>query len=395
MYFLAGVADAEILKGTESFATAKTLIDSSIIIGVSAEDVRAGKGAKLYGKYFHTSTFDLKLSDAMFKMECIAANVGADLELGGDVFKIEELTLKQGKNNIILKETPVSMTQGGKVYIYYKKSTDHSFKVITGDGSNTVNIVIDKEGVYCIKYLYKNESAHKVVINANFTPNTLSIYLTANLYEGDANNISTSTKVGTVTIKVPRFLLSGSQEIAMSMTGAANTPLEGSALATNGEGCNGEGIYAEIIEVIEDRTYNDLTMIKIESDEVGIVIFSKQEEKIRVYGRFLDTGLAILDNSLLKYKVENKSIFTIIDGVITPLKTGSTLLTVSINEDVYDTVLVTIILDDEPSGPDDPAVDLDDGLIYAGISEDGTSIYLMISDLNTLDDSDDIYLSYC
>jgi len=38
MYFLAGVADAEIFKGTESFATAKTLIDSSIILRVSTED---------------------------------------------------------------------------------------------------------------------------------------------------------------------------------------------------------------------------------------------------------------------------------------------------------------------------------------------------------------------
>ena len=67
--FLAGVANAEIFKGNDLFSTAKTLIDSSITIGVSAEDIRAGQGAKLYGKYFHTSTFDLKMTDAMFRLE--------------------------------------------------------------------------------------------------------------------------------------------------------------------------------------------------------------------------------------------------------------------------------------------------------------------------------------
>ena len=264
MYFLAGVADAEIFKGTESFATAKTLIDSSITIGVSAEDIRAGKGAKLYGKYFHTSTFDLKLSDAMFKLEYIAANVGADLELGGDVFRMEEFVVDGEERGVKLSDAPVSMTAGGKIYVYYKKDTEEYFKAVEHE-AETIDFDIpgDEKGIYCVKYLYTNESARKVVINANFIPDTLSIYLTANLYAGDANNISTGTKVGTVTIKVPRFLLSGSQEIAMSMTGAANTPLEGSALATQGKGCDSEGIYAEIIEVIEGRTYKDLKMLRI------------------------------------------------------------------------------------------------------------------------------------
>ena len=81
--------------------------------------------------------------------------------------------------------------------------------------------------------------------------------LTSNLYAGDDKNPATGTKVGTVTIKVPRFLLSGSQELSMNMTGASTTPFEGSALASNASGCDGEGIYAEIIEVIEGRNWLD------------------------------------------------------------------------------------------------------------------------------------------
>jgi len=129
-YFLAGVADAEIFKGTDSFATAKTLIDSSITIGVSAEDIRAGKGAKLYGKYFHTSTFDLKLSDAMFKLEYIAANVGAELELGGDVFRMEEVKVTADDRDVTLADAPVALNAGGDIYVYYKKDTEEYFKSV-------------------------------------------------------------------------------------------------------------------------------------------------------------------------------------------------------------------------------------------------------------------------
>jgi hypothetical protein len=299
-YFLAGVADAEIFKGTESFATAKTLIDSSITIGVSAEDIRAGKGAKLYGKYFHTSTFDLKLSDAMFKMEYIAANVGADLELGGDVFRMEEHIVDEaGDASIKLDKMPKPMVAGGNVYVYYKKATEDYFKAIKlVEPTQDVTIKGAEKDTYCVKYLYENDAARKVVINANFTPDTLCVYLTANLYAGDTGNISTGTRVGTVTIKVPRFLLSGSQEIAMSMTGAANTPLEGSALATKGEGCEGEGIYAEIIEVIEAQKISDIEVLIVDGAE-ELEALEGEEFELKVYGRYPDSAPILIPNDKL------------------------------------------------------------------------------------------------
>ena len=246
--FLAGVADARIFRNNELFATAKTLVDSSISIGVSTEDIRAGKGAKLYGKYFHTSTFDLKLNDAMFKLEYIAANVGADLKIGGDVFKTIDLKTTDFENKTFDEAQP--LVAGENIYIYIRKSTDTDFKTyILGDDKKPINFTPDEDSTYCVEYLYTNDNARKLIVNANFTPDTVSVYLDANLYSGDDKNPSTGTKIGTITIKVPRFLLNGTQEISMSMTGAANTPFEGSALAANAEGCEGEGIYAEIIEI--------------------------------------------------------------------------------------------------------------------------------------------------
>ena len=262
--FLAGVADARIFRNNELFATAKTLVDSSISIGVSAEDIRAGKGAKLYGKYFHTSTFDLKMTDAMFKLEYIAANVGAELEIGGDVFKTVELKTADFTTKTFADAKP--MVAGGATYVYVKKSTETEFKTYALNGEHKIaGFTPDENSTYCVEYLYTNDNARKLVVKANFTPDTVSVYLDANLYSGDDKNPSTGTKIGTITIKVPRFLLNGTQEISMNMTGAANTPFEGSALAANAEGCEGEGIYAEIVEIVEGANWaNQIVGLKID-----------------------------------------------------------------------------------------------------------------------------------
>ena len=302
--FLAGVADARIFRNNELFATAKTLVDSSISIGVSAEDIRAGKGAKLYGKYFHTSTFDLKMTDAMFKLEYIAANVGAELEIGGDVFKTVELKTADFTTKTFADAKP--MVAGGATYVYVKKSTETEFKTYALNGEHKIaGFTPDENSTYCVEYLYTNDNARKLVVKANFTPDTVSVYLDANLYSGDDKNPSTGTKIGTITIKVPRFLLNGTQEIAMSMTGAANTPFEGSALAANAEGCEGEGIYAEIIEVVTGFKWID----NVESIVVDGETSLAAGDEVVIYGRS-NAALKKLDRTatvaINGYKVEIK-----------------------------------------------------------------------------------------
>ena len=73
MKFLAGVGVAQIFDGERLVASANALIDSSISISVSTEDLRAGMGAKLLGRYMHSSGMTLKLTDAMFNLEYLAS----------------------------------------------------------------------------------------------------------------------------------------------------------------------------------------------------------------------------------------------------------------------------------------------------------------------------------
>jgi hypothetical protein len=189
------------------------------------------------------------------------------------------------------------------------------------EGATTIEIADAVAGeIYCVKYLYNNDAARKLVVNANFTPDTLSVYLTANLYSGDATNPTTGTKIGTVTIKVPRFLLSGSQELSMSMTGASNTAFEGSALASKGKGCDNDGIYAEIIEVINERSFSDLVALVIEGQYEGLQVEKGEEIDLKIYGRFEDTAPALIPESKVDITPDGTIVLKA-DGVI---KAGET-----------------------------------------------------------------------
>ena len=345
-YFMAGVANAEIFKGNDLFATAKTLTDSSITIGVTGEDVKAGQGAMLYGKYFHSATMGLKMTDAMFRLEYIAANVGSEIELGGDVFYEEEIEVVDTK--LTLTKPAKALNSGAtKKYAYVKKATDTYYTTYEVAADNTVTLATGSDGKYCVKYLYTNEAARKITINANFTPDTLSVYLTAPLFAGDAADPSTGTKVGSVTIKIPRFLLSGSQELTMNMTGASTTAFEGSALAANPEGCEGNAIYAEIIEVIKDRTLDKLITLAIENSDEGIKLKKGESTTLAVYGRFADCAPALVPNSGLSFSSASETKVKVdTNGVVSGLDEATDIVvTVAAAKDstVKATIKVTVV----------------------------------------------------
>lgn len=310
MVFIAGVGNATLFDGERLVASANTLIDSGITIGLSFEDIRAGIRNKLYGRYAHTSTFDLKLTDAMFNLEYLAMNTGSDISLGGDVMVDEELTSTAKK--ITLSKTAVAIS-GSKVYAYAKKSgTDNVYDKYAVAQDNSIEVPVD--GTYCIRYMYTNDLASKMIINANFIPKTLTLILEANLYSGGSCDIETSTLAGKVTIKVPRFMLNGSQELSLTASGVANTAIEGTALASGCAGCSGDGVYAEIIQVMANRTLeNGFTGIVVED---AVREASKGDKlELNVYACPVDAAPIKLTND--QFTVAEGANYTYANGIVT------------------------------------------------------------------------------
>nr|DAD96831.1 MAG TPA: structural protein [Siphoviridae sp. ct5op20] len=324
MVFIAGVGNATLFDGERLVASANTLIDSGITIGLSFEDVRAGQGNKLYGRYAHTSTFDLKLTDAMFNLEYLAMNTGSDISLGGDVMVDEELTSTTKK--IKLSQTAVAIS-GSKVYAYAKKSgTDNVYDKYAVSETNEIEVPVD--GTYCIRYMYTNDLASRMIINANFIPKTLTLILEANLYSGGSCDIETSTLAGKVTIKVPRFMLNGSQELSLTASGVANTSIEGSALASGCAGCSGEGVYAEIIQVMANRTAeNGFTGIVVED---AVREASKGDKlELNVYACPVDAAPIKLNNDQFTVAATGTG-YTYANGIVTIAEDAAGTVTVEV-----------------------------------------------------------------
>ena len=325
MVFIAGVGNATLFDGERLVASANTLIDSGITIGLSFEDIRAGIGNKLYGRYAHTSTFDLKLTDAMFNLEYLAMNTGSDISLGGDVMVDEELTSTAKK--ITLSKTAVAIS-GSKVYAYAKKSgTDNVYDKYAVAQDNSIEVPTD--GTYCIRYMYTNDLASKMVVKANFIPKTLTLILEANLYSGGSCDIETSTLAGKVTIKVPRFMLNGSQELSLTASGVANTAIEGTALASGCAGCSGDGVYAEIIQVMANRTLeNGFTGIVVED---AVREASKGDKlELNVYACPIDAAPIKLTNDQITVAATGTG-YTYANGVVTITEAATDSVTVEVS----------------------------------------------------------------
>ena len=239
--------------GDNLFGSATTLTESSLNIGISAEDVRGGEGAGLLGRYFHTSTFELTLTDALFNLDYIAKSVGAEVQAGADVMANEELTAGDDKTITLSKAAkPLGC---GDTYAWFKAPADEKW---TAALVNANKITVPAAGKYCVKYFYTNAAASKIRIASDYVPATLRLVLKENLYAaGETNN--SQTKVGYVLINIPRFQLDGSQELSMSMTGASTTSLKGMALISDGcdSGCEGAGYYADMVQVLDAASWTD------------------------------------------------------------------------------------------------------------------------------------------
>ena len=228
---------------------------------------RGGEGNVLWGKYFHDSSFDMKLTDIMFNMSYVAANCGSNLVKGGDVFKDDEL-VADASGVVTLKSTAVPFA-GSEIYAYVHKDGEASDKrkkmAVVGNKISG----LEPDATYCVRYLYTDGAADRLVVSSQFIPKTLYAVLTVALYAGDDKNAESATKVGKVVIKIPRFQLSGAMEISMTATGASQTALDGSAMAYGGKGCDGRGIYAEIIQVIDNaHWYDDASGLIIEDNYI-------------------------------------------------------------------------------------------------------------------------------
>ena len=286
--FTAGPARALFFSGDQLIGIGKTLSDTTFNTSITAEEVRGGPGNLLYGQYFHDSSLTVSITDAMFNLRYVAANLGVDVTKGGitvyESGKAGEAVTTPGQ--IALTNTPVAFD--GSVIGWYKKPADDNWSVATINGETMLVPGAIAGESYCIKYFYQNENADSITIKAQFVPKVLHLVLINDLYSGSAADVAASTsKYGRLITDIPNFQLDGNVNLAWAATSAATVPLNGKALAYDeSTSCEEDPVYGTMTqEVFGAKWQDDVIALAIENADMELANNGSEQLIVRaVFG---------------------------------------------------------------------------------------------------------------
>lgn len=272
-YFLASVANVDAFRNENGVLnhvlSARTLTDSSIGFSSTQEEVRAGQGAKLYGRFNHDTSMTLSLTDAMFDLNYIRLQIGAENITDGATIIKNDSAATYYNGTLTLSEVPhaIGNACGLDAIVIWahahgcdSSAQDVSITIPATDAAKTITIsnaadqaafeaIADSvDHSICAEYFVVDSSNQTEAIRlvANYIPAELVIIMRAQLFAGEAGATSNGTAAGYVTVKVPRFQLDGSFDLSMAMSSASTFALNGTALAVEDGTCDGAGVYGEI-----------------------------------------------------------------------------------------------------------------------------------------------------
>ena len=319
---------------------AKTLTESTFNFSISNEEIRGGQGNALFGKYFHDSNLSVTLTDAMFKLEYLAANLGVDISMGGlSVYESSASgeTVSAG-GTITLTETPTLIN--GSLLAWYKKPSELNWNVTTATTSGEDYIITipnaTQDDNYCIKYFYQNENARSIIINTQYVPKTLHLVIMNDLFAGDTADVGSATRYGRIITDIPSFQLDGSQDLNLTATSAATISLTGNALGVSSEiSCEESTYYGTMTEEIFGTSWLDsVVALAVENSDMELLAEATETIITRVvFGGSVASQRK--DNSNFVFAVESGTSATVDeDGVVTASSTvtGDTIISVTLKK---------------------------------------------------------------
>ena len=114
-YILAGVGVGMGIDSTGALVVqGDTYTESSLSIEVTSEQIRGGLANPLLGLYFHDSTMNATLTDALYSMEYLSLKMGAAITVGSNGIVLESITTTTA-NEITVAGTPVALHNFGLI----------------------------------------------------------------------------------------------------------------------------------------------------------------------------------------------------------------------------------------------------------------------------------------
>nr|DAG57942.1 MAG TPA: structural protein [Caudoviricetes sp.] len=271
-YILGDVMKAEaFVRGEDGklqhYFSANTMTDSTLNISVTAEEVRGGWGNQLLGKIFHDTNFGVNLTEAMWSLDYLAAQIGEEVKKGaGKDLKSVAGTVTDGALTVTIPATdeiaPMFDKAAGfcaaadkTLIVWVKDCNDEVFTYTATKGESSaytftaVGEAKPANGAVCVTYPTEVTDCEQLIVTAAYAPKEFSLFLYGKLFAGNGCQKSKGKYAGKITIEIPRFQLDGSVDLTMNPSSAASVSLNGQALAS-GCSCDGEPQYATITTII-------------------------------------------------------------------------------------------------------------------------------------------------
>lgn len=271
-YILGDVMKAEaFVRGEDGklqhYFSANTMTDSTLNISVTAEEIRGGWGNQLLGKIFHDTNFGVNLTEAMWSLDYLAAQIGEEVKKGaGKDLKSVTGTVVSGVLTVTIPTTddeiaPMFDKAAGfcaaadkTLIVWVKDCNDEVFTyTATKEGGTytfaTVGETKPADGAVCVTYPTEVTDCEQLIVTAAYAPKEFSLFLYGKLFAGNGCQKSKGKYAGKITIEIPRFQLDGTVDLTMNPSSAASVSLNGQALAS-GCSCDGEPQYATITTII-------------------------------------------------------------------------------------------------------------------------------------------------
>lgn len=345
---LAGVAPVDFYDNNKNlFMTAMALTDMGVNISVSEDTIRGGDSNARISSYFFDSNLQLSLTSVTFALEYLASKTGSVITAGGDIFT-EKTVVTTVANTITAPTVPVApFADTTVVYGSYKLPTDSVWTTITFTGSDATVSNLPIGTTVCLKYATESLGARTFKVSSSIIPDVAYAVMRIPMLKSGTSLESyvSSSKVGEMQVKVPKFQFDPNTDLALTSSGHASIALSGNALVNMDGGCGVSGYYAEIVEEIYGKDeFTDVKAIVIEDSDVELAVSGTQT--LSVYKLF--NGIvapSLIDNSKLTFVSSTPATATVSSGgLVTAMGNGTTTITATVtgHTDLVATALVTV-----------------------------------------------------
>ena len=266
------------------------------------------------------------LTDALYSMEYLSLKMGAEITVGSNGIVLESITTTQ-ENQITVAQTPVELQGLGTIGWYARTGTDE-WKKLTFEGKTAQVPNLPMGSNVCVKFCADQDAARQFVVPTNIIPKEVTMILQYPLFRAGTTSLATSYRVGTLEVKIPRFLPDPSIDLSLTSSGASTVPFSGTALPYKpSTGCqNDGGNYAIFTEIIDGANwYDNLTTIAV--DNADIRLETTKTTTLRLWGVYSD-GVSLstkpLDNTKMTYTVTPTATASVsAAGVVTANQAGT------------------------------------------------------------------------